>query len=353
MMNQEDILKKVGQILNELQDQYEFLARNPSQLNELELELFLANTNFLSDHVQIVRKINSSKPQKAIQEHTEDQTPVVAGIQEKELEMAKEKTLEELEAAYAAENEQDDIEEESAAVVAPVQTEEKEPEREPLKFEFLLNEEPLTDKFEFEEQPGNAIFDRPLSKQEEEIIAQKQRLRDSQLQQQSTEVVKEEVSAEPVLVADEVEPAPVEEQMPEKVEEKIIAQPAVEPVVDKKTEVPRSLEPELNQVRPTLNDLLAGKSNYSTSLNEESNKTAITDLKQAINLNQKLLYIKDLFNGYNLAYAEAIELINKMPDFKTADNFLQQNYAAKNNWASKQSTVDQFYELLNQRFPSK
>ncbi|SMD13177.1 hypothetical protein SAMN04488101_1168 [Pedobacter nyackensis] len=351
-MNQEDIFKKVGQILNELQDQYEFLARNPSQLNELELELFLANTNFLSDHVQIVRKINSNKPQKAIQEHTEDQTPVVTAIQEKEPVMAKEKTLEELEAAYAVENEEDDNEEESEVVVTPPQVEEQEPEREPLKFEFLLNEESLTDKFEFEEKPVNAIFDRPLSRQEEEIIAQKQRLRDSQLQQQLIEV-EEEVSAEPVLFAEKVETAPVEEPMPEKVEEKIIVQPAVEPVADKIVEVPRSAEPDLNQVRPTLNDLLAGKSNFSTSLNEENNKTAITDLKQAINLNQKLLYIKDLFNGYNLAYAEAIELINKMPDFKTADNFLQQNYAVKNNWSSKQGTVDQFYELLNQRFPSK
>ena len=350
-MNQEDILKKVGQILNELQEQYEFLARNPSQLNELELELFLANTNFLSDHVQIVRKINSSKPQKAIQEHTEDQTPVVAGIQVKEPEMAKEKTLEELEAEYAAENEQEDNEGESV-VVTPVQIEVEEPNREPLKFEFLLNDEPLTDKFEFEEQPVNAIFDRPLSKQEEEIIAQKQRLRDSQLQQQSIKTI-EEVSTEAISVTESMETAPVEEQIPEKVEAKIIAQPAVEPVVDKIVEVPRSVEPELNQVRPTLNDLLAGKSNFSASVNEENNRTSITDLKQAINLNQKLLYIKDLFNGYNLAYAEAIELINKMPDFKTADNFLQQNYAVKNNWASKQSTVDQFYELLNQRFPSK
>jgi hypothetical protein len=57
-----------------------------------------------------------------------------------------------------------------------------------------------------------------------------------------------------------------------------------------------------------------------------------------------------LFNGYNLAYAEAIDLINKMPDFKTADTFLRNSYAIKNNWAAKQSTVDQFYELLNQRF---
>ncbi|RZM27128.1 MAG: hypothetical protein EOO88_14515 [Pedobacter sp.] len=74
-------------------------------------------------------------------------------------------------------------------------------------------------------------------------------------------------------------------------------------------------------------------------------------MKSAINLNQKLLYIKDLFNGYNLAYAEVIDILNKMPDFKTADNFLQANYAVKNNWASKPGTVEQFYELLRLRFP--
>ncbi|PIH00450.1 hypothetical protein CS542_04505 [Pedobacter sp. IW39] len=45
------------------------------------------------------------------------------------------------------------------------------------------------------------------------------------------------------------------------------------------------------------------------------------NLKQAISLNDKMRYIKDLFNGYNLAYAEAIDLVNKMHDFKSADEF--------------------------------
>lgn len=328
MMNQEDIFKKVGQILNELQDQYEFLARNPSQLNELELELFLANANFLSDHVQIVRKINSNKAIKVLPVHTEDQSPVVAQVvvkepeiveeQEvvKEPELVNEKTLEELEAEYAATSEEEDVEE----------------EREPLKFEFLLNDEPLTEKFEFEAESVNTIFDRPLSKEEEEIIAAKQRLRAHQLQQPPTEKI------EP-----EKEVVHIPEPVVQKVEETIIIQPIAVPVIDKTEDAPR----------PTLNDMLAGRSNFSTTLNEDNNKTTITDLKQAINLNQKLLFIKDLFNGYNLAYGEAIDLINKMPDFKTADNYLKQNYAIKNNWATKQSTVDQFYELLNQRFPAK
>lgn len=331
MMNQEDIFKKVGQILNELQDQYEFLAQNPGQLNELELELFLANANFLSDHVQIVRKINSNRPLKAIPEHTEDRSPVIAAPKEpesKEPEITAEKTLNELAAEYTAANEDEPA----------------------LKFQFRLNDGPSSDKFEFEEQSIDAIFDRPLSKEEEEIIIQKQRLRDHQPQEHSSE---EAAGADPALSAGEKKPEPVQQVWaPDKVEEKVVPEASTELVTDK-VEEKVVKQSEATQIKPTLNDVLAGKASFSASLNEENNKTTITDLKQAINLNQKLLFIKDLFNGYNLAYAEAIELINKMPDFKSADAFLQHNYAVKNNWTAKQSTVDQFYELLNQRFPAK
>jgi hypothetical protein len=340
MMNQEDIFKKVGQILNELQDQYEFLAQNPKQLNELELELFLANANFLSDHVQILRKINSNKPQKAIPEHTKEHTEQVTAADETRADV--ETPVQQLEIVKKEELPHQEIEEANEEIEEAQEV----LEEEPYKFEFVLSETPSTDKFEFEEKSVDDIFDRPLSKEEEQIIAQKQqRLRESQ--HHAKEEKADEVGPEPFLAAEETTSEPVAEPVTDKVEEKLVLPVTPEPVLDKVEEK----VVDQNAVRPTLNDLLAGKNNQTGSLNEENNKTTITDLKQAINLNQKLLYIKDLFNGYNLAYAEAIELINKMPDFKTADTFLQQNYAVKNNWASKQSTVDQFYELLNQRFP--
>ena len=105
-------------------------------------------------------------------------------------------------------------------------------------------------------------------------------------------------------------------------------------------------QPTVSNPTPSLNDLLA----KTNGKGEEPVKAPIADLKQAINLNEKLLFIKDLFNGYNLAYSEVIDIINKMSSFEAADSYLQNNYAAKNNWANKQATVDQFYELLNRRF---
>jgi hypothetical protein len=76
----------------------------------------------------------------------------------------------------------------------------------------------------------------------------------------------------------------------------------------------------------------------------------ISDLKLAITLNDKLLYVKDLFNGYNLAYSEAIEILNRFNNFEEAMRFLKTNYIAKNNWDSKPETTAKFYALLKRRY---
>ena len=59
MMNKKEIFKKVGGIISELNEQFEYLSKNPDDLNELELELFAANADFLSDHISILLKLNT------------------------------------------------------------------------------------------------------------------------------------------------------------------------------------------------------------------------------------------------------------------------------------------------------
>jgi len=273
MINQSNIFKKIGYILNELQDQYQFLSENPEQLSELELELFLANANFLSDHVEIVRKLNNSKTTKELPQHVEiSKDDIIQPIQQDE--------IIQLEPPLQLEQPVQELPGNDNLLIEEIEREELHQDDLPPAFEFVINENPPTDRFDFEEKSVVDIFDRT-------------------------------------------------------------PQPAFTPPAANTFSSPQ---------RPTLNDLLAGKNN-SNHLAEENAKPPITDLKRAITLNEKLLYIKDLFNSYNLAYSEAIDLINKMPDFKTADTFLKNNYAVKNNWELKQATVGQFYELLKQRFP--
>lgn len=337
MMNQADIFKKVGVILNELQDQYEFLAQNPEQLNELELELFKANASFLSDHIEIIRKLNNSKVPKELPQHTETSGGQVEQAASKPSVPEYIPVIDEI-----AQPRDYSFFEKPADLVEYLN---EEPASTAHTFEFILDDKPESDKFDFEEKSVDTIFDRPLSKEEEQIIAEKQKLRDQQMQQP-------EPAAQPVVQP--ITPAPQPKFVPDPVEEKEIPEPMTSFVEDNvEKQVVKQPEDETPASRPTVNDLLATKNgNNSGKEKEESSKPPIHDLKGAITLNEKLLYIKDLFNGYNLAYSEAIDLINKMPDLKTADAFLKSSYAEKNNWQAKQSTVDQFYKLLSQRFPN-
>jgi hypothetical protein len=60
-MKQKEVFKKIGGIIQELNDQYEFLQTATDDLNDLELELFVSNAHFLADHIEILCKLNLQK----------------------------------------------------------------------------------------------------------------------------------------------------------------------------------------------------------------------------------------------------------------------------------------------------
>ncbi|WP_343558495.1 hypothetical protein [Sphingobacterium sp.] len=105
----------------------------------------------------------------------------------------------------------------------------------------------------------------------------------------------------------------------------------------------------------TLNEIIsqqkqAGVQNRVYQVNQSGSSDKLTDIKTGISLNDKLLFIKDLFNGYSLAYSEAVELLNRFSTYAEADAFLQTNYAVKNRWADKPHTVEKLYEVLRRRY---
>lgn len=402
MMNQQSIFKKVGSILTELNEQYEFLAQNPQQLNHLELELFLANADFLADHVRIVQKLNAINEQPvpvANQPLLEEQNTIILpeapqGYIENDQAFAPQEleevvTAEEQEERIDLKPEQEilddeQIKEETAKEVLAHDF--FKPDQDSHSFEFVLGNHSKDDQFDYEAKAVEEIFDRPLSKVEEEILAQKKKIHEKEelpttIQDERTLKEEDEIGPEPFLIPHEEEEAvngPESiAQEPIVEETKTLESAAEEPIVSRSEPIPALKDVEMDEpvisppvadrpiftpeaipVKPveqpiaatnparSLNDLLA----KTNAQGDEPVKAPIADLKQAINLNEKLLFIKDLFKGYNLAYSEAIDIVNKMNSFEAANNFLQSNYSLKYDWASKQATVDQFYELLNRRF---
>ena len=293
-MNKREIFKRVAGIISELNEQFEYLSRNPDHLNDLELELFAANADFLSNHISILLKLNAESSKElsdaVVLEPIMDTNPPIV--------------LQEL---IDEPQELEVYEEEVVEVNIP-------------DWKFDIKNEEL-DTFEFEDKAADELFDRPLTEEEMRVIDEKTKLK----------IIPEEA---PVVEAVSNELPEIEEAQEE------IKQIISEPIAVAPMEEPQAL---------TLNEMLSSQTSQNT-VSGQFNQKPSKDLKGLISLNDKLQFVRDLFNGYSLAYSEAIELINRFDSFDAADNFLKQNYAIKNNWSEKQDVADKFYEILNRRF---
>ena len=306
-MKQKEVFNKIGGIIKELNDQYAYLETETENLNHLELELFISNARFLTAHLEILCKLtaqsnnndSSPKPEKA-----EEQPYFTPIVQQTE-------TVIEI----------------------------KEPETDPPvegKAKVVTEEQASTGINQDEVVPEDSYS---YERQEPETIRHELILDDSINWEDNDDDLEEKNSPPPVR--------------------HVRARPDI---ADKKNTLAiENFQGANDQQRPAVSkpdkDIVTINQKISSQLGEKSNPRTeqlsgsnVNDIKQAITLNDKLLYIKDLFNGYSLAYSEAIDILNRFSGFDEAAAFLNKNYALKNNWESKLETVEKFYTLLKRRY---
>lgn len=302
-MKQHEIFKKIGVILKELSDQYEYLEAEEDHFNELELELFVANVNFLTDHIEILYKLNLQNNNSQQNSDSNEQKyfePVVQSLNNNQ------NNIEEISSDqnYTAEIESNAVLEESSVSKPEIEHE-----------SVLESKSPGWENPEFSktvevlDEAQNSYLEN--EKQFDEIFSNiKPAIQEAETSQISTNSFTEAYH----------ETSPLEAFSPSTaVEEKPF----------------------------TLNQQISVQ---STELADQPSGPPISDIKQGITLNDKLLYVKELFNGYNLAYAEAVEILNRFSTFDEALKFLNTNYVTKNNWAGKPETTEKFYALLKRRY---
>lgn len=299
MMNKKEIFKKVGGIITELNEQYEYLSQSPENLNELELELFSANANFLSDHIAILVKLNENSKQ-ATQDNLKTGSEPEGAVNK-------------LVVPVSEKN--------------PSKLKEEEVNIPNWKFELEKDSDEVVDS---DEKGSDKLFNLPLTEEEVKVIEQQTRLK-SEPEEERISKSEDQQSQPPVLN----EPI---------VKEVVILERTVALPVEKTVGNQGIDNPHL-----TINDLLSRQYSQGT-VASQFNQLQTKNLKSMISLNDKLLFVRDLFKGYSLAYSEAIELLNRFDRIEAAENFLNQNYAVKNNWADKQAVADKFYEVLGRRF---
>jgi len=315
-MKQKEVFKKIGGIIQELNDQYEYLKTVPDDLNDLELELFVSNAHFLTDHIEILSKLNLQnvktkippveKPEASREEKyfepvvqqmkhagTAGEKPANNSNQPVEITFTTGESDEEQPVSY--------INPESGTQLDPYTPVPEEPET--IRHELILDD---TENWDDDEMP------------DEDVPYEKKELKETKNRKPiiPSEVIDDFADAKQVKAADKKQETKTEEEEVLTINQKISAQ---------------------------LGDKVLGRTG-------ELGVKPISDLKLAITLNDKLLYVKDLFNGYNLAYSEAIEILNRFNSFEEAMRFLKTNYVTKNNWDGKPETTAKFYALLKRRY---
>lgn len=103
------------------------------------------------------------------------------------------------------------------------------------------------------------------------------------------------------------------------------------PVVEKPKEI--IYEPINNGSNEDLELLFEHKS--ATDLSEKLSAAPITDLKNAMGINERFLIISELFKGNKAQYDDAIETLNSFSDFEQAKNYISKILVPEFDWTNE------------------
>ena len=76
----------------------------------------------------------------------------------------------------------------------------------------------------------------------------------------------------------------------------------------------------------------------------------IRDLRKAIGVNDRFLFINELFRGDEMMYERSIKTINSFSIFPEAEYWIQRELKVKNGWNDSDELVRQFNQLVRRRF---
>ena len=107
-----------------------------------------------------------------------------------------------------------------------------------------------------------------------------------------------------------------------------------------------------------VNDILSNKkASLNDQLKEEKTELAtalhaapIRDLKKAIGLNDRYLFISELFRGDENMYERSIKTINSFSIYPEAEYWIQRELKVKLGWKEKDEAVVLFDQIVKRRF---
>ncbi|MEA3316950.1 MAG: hypothetical protein U9R54_03240, partial [Bacteroidota bacterium] len=88
------------------------------------------------------------------------------------------------------------------------------------------------------------------------------------------------------------------------------------------------------------------KNNNKTDLSSKIQTKSIKDINSVIGMNDKFVFIRELFAGDNQQYRDTIQVLNNFDSYENAYNFLSENF----NWNLDDANVSKLLEILKRRY---
>jgi hypothetical protein len=106
-----------------------------------------------------------------------------------------------------------------------------------------------------------------------------------------------------------------------------------------------------------INETIAGAASLNDrlkqtrgDLGDSLTEAPIRDLRKAIGINDRFLYINELFRGDENMYERSIKTINSFSILPEAEYWIQRELKTKIGWSEGNEVVQQFIQLVKRRF---
>jgi hypothetical protein len=112
-------------------------------------------------------------------------------------------------------------------------------------------------------------------------------------------------------------------------------------------EANRDLNEVIGRSDASLNERLR---NLQAELSEKLQEAPLKDLRKAIGINDRYLYINELFNGNEAMFDRSLKTLNAFSVYAEAEFWMQRELRIKLGWKDSNLLVQQFIQLVKRRF---
>jgi len=109
----------------------------------------------------------------------------------------------------------------------------------------------------------------------------------------------------------------------------------------------KQAEQQTEETASSINDQLAGR---KEEVADQLGASPIKDLRKAIGINDRFIFINELFRGDESMYERSIKTINNFTIYAEAQYWIERELKVKLGWDNEKSVTQDFYALVRRRF---